>query len=91
MVEIPKTPAFKANRDKARKRGEGGREFCVCCGMVIRNPDAARLIHEHNGGGVAVTAAEAATLNPAADMGGQTVGSECWRRFPQLHPYEMKR
>lgn len=86
MIAIPYSPDFTHNR--SRNGGAVGLYgFCIICGKEIKNPLKAHYLHVHNGGGDIVSEEEAARLDPAADLGGQPVGSDCWRKHPELHRY----
>jgi len=61
---------------------------CIICGRPVRNWKLS--IHVHNGGADAVTEAEAATLDEAADLGCWPIGANCLRQHPELKPYVQK-
>jgi hypothetical protein len=68
------------------KQPRGDQWPCFICKQGV-DAKKARWIHVHDGGSVAVTPAEAATMDPAADMGAHPVGPECMRKHPELHDY----
>ena len=62
---------------------------CCLCGKPVPEPFK-YVVHEHDGGGVLVTEEEAENLPGNADMGMQPVGSDCWRKHPEIHKYGFK-
>ena len=63
---------------------------CIICGKPVNidtNPKTVPWIHDHNGGGCAVTETEARALDPGADLGWWPIGSDCLRKHPELKPY----
>lgn len=59
---------------------------CVVCGREVKT--ARYFVHEHNGGGLAVTEEEAEQMDEYADdMGLQPIGPDCLRKHPELKPY----
>jgi hypothetical protein len=86
-VEMIKFEATK-NRNKNIARFWSINDKCRLCGKPISNPNNIHWIHEHDGGGVAVTEDEAKTMSASADLGAQPIGPDCWRKHKELHPYE---
>lgn len=62
---------------------------CCICGKACPYPSK-YMVWEHNGGGWLVTEEEAKKLNPGADLGPQPVGSDCWKKHPEIHKYRIK-
>lgn len=83
MIRIPSHPRFYENRDRY-----GAATPCVVCGKGVTHPRW--MVHVHNGGLDLVTEEEAATLSDAADLGWHPLGSDCYRKHPELQPYAMK-
>jgi hypothetical protein len=61
---------------------------CLLCGKPVKTPRY--WLHEHEGGGVVVTEAEAATLDEQSDMGMWPIGADCLKKHPDLRPYIQK-
>lgn len=74
-------------RNENYREATGEEPPCIICGRPIIDEDAAHWIHVGNGGSHAVTEAEAAA-DPTGDLGFYPVGPHCWRRHPELYPYE---
>ena len=58
---------------------------CAICGKPC--PDPKYMLHEHDGGGIAVTEEEAAKLDESGDLGMQPIGVSCFKKHPELKPY----
>jgi len=67
---------------------------CVVCGRAVKLNHKTWWVHVHNGGGSIVTEAEAVELNAAGqemgDMGGQVIGPECLRMYPEIKAYAWR-
>lgn len=89
----PLRNAAAIERNYKREAGTSQHGRCLLCGANIRRPERAKYVHEHLGGGVLVTEAEADALfaedpHRGDDLGGQPIGSECWRKHRDaLAPY----
>lgn len=81
MIPVP----YNSNR-KVDPMMREGYEPCLICGRPT-NYKRAAVVHVHGGGAVIVTEEEAASMNPAADLGAQPIGPDCLRRHPELRPY----
>ena len=83
-IEIPMTKTYFKNYNGCSDAGEP----CVVCGKEVRSDSkTAHYIRLGRGGTHAVTNEEA-DANLASDLGVQPIGPDCWRRHPQLHPFE---
>lgn len=83
MITIHRHPDYSKNFDRPSKDPDVYR--CVICGRPC--PEPKYMLHEHNGGGDAVTEQEAAILDEAGDMGMQPIGADCLNKHPELKPY----
>lgn len=63
---------------------KGSTQPCAICGKPVPRPQ--HYAHMHEGGAAIVTEEEAATLDPAGDLGAYPVGPDC-ARLPALKPY----
>ena len=81
MISTPSHPNYFKNVNRC-----GAATPCVICGKAVTTANPAH-IHLHNGGASIVTEAEAATMDPAADLGLYPIGADCLRRYPELRPY----
>lgn len=89
MIKIPRTDKYQETIERAHRKGVPGDAYlCVCCGKLVPEPYK-YFIREGNGGGWAVTEEED-DRDQAGSLGIQPVGSDCWRRFPALHPFGGK-
>jgi hypothetical protein len=83
MINVPHHPNYHKNSD-----GMPGECLpCVVCGKPIKMDTARYTVHLHDGGSVLVTEAEAATMDPSADLGCYPIGADCLRRHPELRSY----
>ena len=74
-------PDFHKNLEKA-----GDLPTCVICGRGIKSENP-KMVHLHDGGAAIVTEAEAATMDPAADLCFYPIGPECLRKHPEIKNY----
>lgn len=84
MLDILRNP--NAHEMEEKTRCANGQQPCVICGRPC-DMKTSPLVHLHEGGYTAVTEEEAATLDPAADMGCYPVGKNCIKKHPELKPY----
>lgn len=83
-IEIPRHDNYFDNYSRCKS----GEAPCIVCGKGVK---VERYhIHEHHGGGVAVTEERAAQLDPAADLGCWPIGPDCLRKHPELKPFVTK-
>lgn len=89
MTDVPYSPNY--HRNKRRPVPARARDAlpCALCGLPVVN--VRYEVHVHDGGGKLVTEEEAATMDPAADLGFHPVGPDCVRRHPELRPYLYER
>ena len=87
MINVPQYEHFSV---KGRGRWSADSTPCYICAKPIREDRIKYMLHIHCGGGVAVTEAEAATLDEAGDLGCHPIGADCLRRHPELKPYVFK-
>jgi hypothetical protein len=85
-VEIERDPNWLRNHWRYGQNSDP----CAVCGRPTHNNSKTRhWIHEHCGGGRAVTNEQAKELDSASDLGYQPIGADCWRKHPELHPFEV--
>lgn len=80
-MRIPKSADYAANR---RRYGNGLLPPCVVCGRPTRSETLLECVNGATD--ECVMPGTADTADPGY-MGGQPVGPDCLRRFPQLRPY----
>ena len=83
MITIPRHPDYSKNFNRPCRDADVYR--CVICGRTC--PEPKYMLHEHEGGGTAVTEQESARLDEAGDMGMQPIGADCLKKHPELKPY----
>ena len=87
MINVPTSDHYSI---KSHGRHPNDSIPCYVCAKPIREDRIKYMLHIHCGGGVAVTEAEAATLDEAGDLGCHPIGVDCLRRHPELKPYAIK-
>jgi hypothetical protein len=91
MILVPYSP--DRQRNERRSRPKPYHVPCLLCGRPV-HPERAPWVHLHQGGASLVTEAEAQQLNASGEEGGDMlffpIGPECWRKHPELHPYQAK-
>lgn len=93
MIGIPFHPKYTENSQRSHGKDEQGRGCmpCAVCGRAIITETALWWVHIHNGGISFVTDAEAKEMGEGGDVGFYPLGSDCYRRHPELKPYAYPR
>lgn len=85
MIAIPVHPRYAENKDRF---AQPNAQPCIVCGKAVTKPRW--MVHLHCGGSHVVTEAEADTLPANQDLGAYPLGSDCYRRHPELHAYASR-
>ena len=84
-IRTPRAPSYSRNRARYGDK----HAHCLVCGKPVKDTSgSAHWVHEHDGGGLIVTDRLAAQLDSMSDLGFQAIGSDCWKKHPELHRFE---